>query len=128
MQRLTLKILPDFLSQRMNSSLNTAARDQHSDSLSRSPGTWLHGSLAFRHPIPQTWHRDSNARASCGARHTCNAPFLNSLYRHNLSCLISGRLVGLRLYSVPGAGLHGKDCFTRTEVFHTVLLQCICFL
>jgi len=49
MQWFAWKILPDFLGQRLNASLNSASRNQHSDALSRRSVTLLSGFLAFRH-------------------------------------------------------------------------------
>src|SRR6266481_7860691 len=83
MQRFAGKVFPDFHGQRLNALLNPATRNQNSDLLPRHPSTLLHGFFAFRHPFPRTWHRDSNARSCCGARHTCDASLLEGLYRLN---------------------------------------------
>src|SRR5437879_2081045 len=65
-QRLARKISPDFLSQRLNPSLNPPTRNQHSDAFSRRSVILLSSFVAFRHSFPRSWHRDSSARASSG--------------------------------------------------------------
>src|SRR6266568_5892268 len=107
MQLLAAKITPDLLCQFLDTLLNPRSRNQNSDALARLPRTFLPRFLWFRHQVPRTQTRDSNARR-CSGQDT----LVLNIFRHLNCTRHDDRPVpqgnSARLYSPPEGSLAGS--------------------